>query len=291
MPALNRRGVLLSVGLGLLLLAASADAERPWRLPKPVPAYSAAVECAEGRSLPTFRHEGRTFVLGEHGERYTIRIENPTNERVEAVVSVDGRDAISGSPGDYRSQRGYIVPAFGSVRIEGFRRSLHEVASFRFSTPEGSYAARRGTPENVGVIGVAFFRERTPVAHREPRPFPRRATPEEERRDSRARGDAPSATERGGSQGRRRADIYREEAGNLGTEYGEYRESSVFEVAFERRAHEPDRLTTLRYDDARGLERRGIDVRPWISRGRRVADPEPFPQSRFAEPPENEWAR
>src|SRR2546422_280885 len=81
------------------------------------------------------------------------------DRRVEAVVSVDGRDVVSGNPGDYMRERGYIIPPHGSVVVDGFRQSLSRAAAFRFSRPGSSYSSRMGTPENVGVIGVAFFGE------------------------------------------------------------------------------------------------------------------------------------
>ena len=43
-----------------------------------------------GSPLSTFAHNGRYYVLGDAGERYTIRVSNPTARRIEAVVSVDG---------------------------------------------------------------------------------------------------------------------------------------------------------------------------------------------------------
>src|SRR6185503_4732286 len=70
------------------------------------------------------------------------------------------RDAVSGDLGDYANQRGYLIEPWGSLLVEGFRRSLDEVAAFRFSDKGQSYSARRGTPEHVGVIGVAVFSER-----------------------------------------------------------------------------------------------------------------------------------
>lgn len=302
MPGFNRRSALLSVGLGLLLVAASADAERPWRLPRPVPSYSVTLEDEYGSPLPSFRVEGRTFVLGERGERYAVRVHNPTAERVEAVVSIDGRDSVSGRVGDYRTQRGYVIPPYGSVRVDGFRRSLDAVAAFRFSSPRDSYSAQRGTPENVGVIGVAVFRERSrvaareaPIARDEPRPFPRRAESESRSEpDSRSKGSAergardgarpPSAAPAKRSQSSRSGDSARDDVNNLGTEYGETRDSSVVEVSFQRRTNAPDRLFTLRYDDAEGLERRGVILEGYARRAPR-REPEPFPERRFAPPP------
>jgi hypothetical protein len=56
-------------------------------------------------------------------------------------------------------KRGYIVPPHGDVRIEGFRTSLDNVATFRFSSVDGSYAGKKGKTRNVGVIAVAIFEE------------------------------------------------------------------------------------------------------------------------------------
>ena len=79
---------------------------------------------------------------------------------MEAVVSVDGRDAIDGRPADFRNKRGYLVPPWGSVDIEGWRISRAQAAAFRFSSVPDSYAARTGSAREVGVIGVAVFPER-----------------------------------------------------------------------------------------------------------------------------------
>lgn len=111
-----------------------------------------------GNPLEGYRAADRAFVLGHAGQRYTIRLENRTPARFEALVTVDGLDVISGQPGSYGS-RGYILPAYGHIDIEGFRRDNETVAAFRFSTVEDSYAAQTGDARNVGVIGLALFAE------------------------------------------------------------------------------------------------------------------------------------
>src|SRR6266404_5032670 len=113
-----------------------------------------------GAPTRTFRHDGETFVLGHLGQRYTLRIFNRSGRRIEAVISVDGRDVIDGKPADWREKRGYLVPAWGSVDIDGWRLSQQEAAAFSFSTVSESYAARTGNAREVGVIGVAIFPER-----------------------------------------------------------------------------------------------------------------------------------
>lgn len=123
--------------------------------------YDVQVVREDGETAPTYALKDRYYVQGNAGERYTIRVTNPTPRRVEAVVSVDGLDVVDGDPGDLR-KRGYIVPAYGEVRIEGFRTSLDDVATFRFSSVDGSYAGQKGKARNVGVIAVAIFEEQAP---------------------------------------------------------------------------------------------------------------------------------
>ena len=230
---------------------------------------------------------------------------------MEAVLSVDGRDAVSGAPGDFASQRGYHVPPHGSVLVNGFRQSLERAAAFRFSRPAASYSSRMGTPENVGVIGVAFFAERSPrriapppyVPYDDHGSRPRagdtwsahgrssatsRAEQAPAARPS-SRGGAPAPT----SPAKRRASDYddaeRESSpSRLGTEYGESTYSPVSEVPFQRQnSFRPDAVVSVRYDDADGLVARGFDVyaRQWWSEPTPRDAPDPFPESRFAAPP------
>lgn len=112
-----------------------------------------------GSALPTFDFGTRTYVVGNHGDRYVIQIQNDTPQRFEVVATVDGLDVVDGEPGSF-SKRGYLIGPWSTLEIDGFRRSLDEVAAFRFGSVASSYAARKGNARNVGVIGVAFFAER-----------------------------------------------------------------------------------------------------------------------------------
>jgi hypothetical protein len=120
--------------------------------------YDVQVMRENGETLPTYSLKDRFYVQGNANERYIIRITNPTDHRIEAVVSVDGLDVIDGESGDLR-KRGYVVPPYGETRIEGFRTSQADVATFRFSSVSGSYAGQKGKARNVGVIAVALFEE------------------------------------------------------------------------------------------------------------------------------------
>jgi hypothetical protein len=114
---------------------------------------------ANGAPLPTFINAGRNLVAGEHGQRYVIEISNRSPRRFEAVVAVDGLDVVDGQTGSF-SKRGYLIHPFATVEIDGFRQNMDEVAAFRFGSVRNSYASRKGSDRNVGVIGVAFFAER-----------------------------------------------------------------------------------------------------------------------------------
>jgi hypothetical protein len=280
------------------------------------------VENEWGRELPTFYKGGQTYVLGGLGERYNLRVRNHTATRVEAVITVDGRDVISGSVGDFTGERGYLVDAYSEVVIEGFRKTFDEVAAFRFSSPGSSYSARMGTPENVGVIGVAMFPERPrprpqPIARPRPAPLryeysyeggPRRmsersagnlgtaqpsvASPSEGK--AKAESSADASRSRGAGRGSSDDGYHQHEApgsyapspstDNLGTEFGESVGSAAREVAFVRaNAKRPSAVLTMRYDDVQGLQARGIEVYP--RRPIAQASPDPFPRNRFAPPP------
>ena len=171
----------LAVGLSLMTLSLAASACNPayaerhhdragtWTAS---PSYSFDIIDENGFPLETHRHRGRVYVLGHANERYVLRVHNPTAHRVEAVVSVDGLDAVDGEPADVR-KRGYVIQPFDELRLEGFRVSADEVAAFRFSSVRGSYAGRKGKPRHVGVIGVAIFEERQASTLVLPAPCPR----------------------------------------------------------------------------------------------------------------------
>lgn len=113
-----------------------------------------------GSFLTGFTANGRSYVEGVAGQRYSIFIRNLTPGRIEAVVTVDGLDVIDGRAGSL-AKRGYLIDPHGVLEVDGFRRSTTEVAAFRFGSVQSSYASRKhGDSRNVGVIGVAFFHER-----------------------------------------------------------------------------------------------------------------------------------
>lgn len=288
-------------GIGFLLLAADSCAASP------LPGGGALRDRAGGYELTvlidgvparSYHHAGESFVLGQLGSRYTLRVANHTGRRIEAVVSVDGRDVIDGRPGDFRSKRGYLVPGWGSVDIEGWRISHAQAAAFRFSSVPDSYAARTGSAREVGVVGVAIFPERRvpPPVYRRPYALPGPTPPHYPRDDYRRgrsydeesasgapsadasappsprsapapRDAAPSSAAGEAEIGRAPGKGARAEAmpprhrPGLGTEYGESVSSPIYEVDFVREsASRPSVFLGVRYNDRDGLLAMGIPL-------------------------------
>ena len=277
-----KRPILGLIGLlGLVTVLGGGQVmaqQRVTRPPTRTPAVRSVSPCeltiedAGGRSLATYHQRGRTFVLGEQGDRYVVRVQNRSAARVEAVITVDGRDAITGGVGDYHRYRGYVIAPHDSVRVEGFRQSLEHVATFRFAPQERSYSARLGTPENVGVIGVACFTERRPV-RRSWQPVPRSPA---------ARRSPPPQSEP--AEAKESSSKPERSAQHLGTEYGETRYSAVSTTTFVRESPQhPRQILAVYYDDAAGLSARGIRLYPRVPV--RPPTPRPFPGVGFAPPP------
>lgn len=115
-----------------------------------------------GSPVPVHAHtNGQSYAETPSSGAYSIRLHNDSAARVEMVLSVDGINALTGE--DVSSaQRGWLVPAHGSVTVPGWFRSHSEVAAFTFTGTGtgGGYAEKtgRGT-ENSGAIAVAVFGE------------------------------------------------------------------------------------------------------------------------------------
>jgi hypothetical protein len=314
-----RKTTARGLGMGLLLtLISGACAEaRPVGDPRaagPLTTRADGYELqvlVDGVPAPAFFQGAETYVMGELGARYTLRVLNHTGRRIEAVASVDGRDVVDGRAADVRTKRGYLVPAYGQVDIDGWRVSRAQVAAFRFSAVADSYAARTGSAREVGVIGAAIFPERYVPR---PRPLelpyadPRASARERyEGDDGLARGgsapadkkgeawNAPAPSAAGAPAARASADASRRPG--LGTEFGEAVGSSVREVAFVREsASTPAVILGARYDDRDGLVALGIEVDPapcaaWACDRdrdldlRQTANPFPVVERRYAAPP------
>jgi hypothetical protein len=217
------------------------------------------VDRTTGEHLPTYKHGGQLWIAGKPGDRYAIYVSNKTGERMLTVVSVDGINVISGDTAA-PNQRGYVLSPRASVEIAGWRKSDRDVAAFYFTAVDDSYAGRTNRPDNIGVIGVAAFREyQEPVPAQEiasnAAPAPMRS------RDAAGAAASPRAESK------------------LGTGHGERVYSPTQQVDFKRASSTPDEIITVRYDSYANLVARGIIPSP-----RRNKSPNAFPGNYVPDP-------
>jgi len=250
-----------------------------------------------GATLPTYSHGGKLYVAGTPGHRYGVRIVNRTGARVLTVLSVDGVNAITGENAD-PNQSGYVLGAYDSTEVDGWRKNMSEIAEFNFTNLGDSYAARTGRPNNVGVIGVAVFREKPHYTWRERDEKIAREAPMPSAADSAgyARKDAappPMAAQAPASAGAAAKSAPAETSANsmaearrakpeesLGTGHGEREYSSATYTTFERESSHPSEVDSIWYDSQRNLVARGIIPAP-----RPIAkEPQPFPNTFVPDP-------
>lgn len=166
---MKRRLISTALALGAvassLALPAQAQSQPPARVGSLM--QISVVDRGTGAELPVYRHRGEYWVAGRPGARYAIRARNAMGERIMAVMSVDGVNVVTGETAGV-GQNGYVFGARERSDITGWRKSDSQIAAFEFAAAGNSYASRTGRPDDVGVIGVAMFRERMP----EPPPPP-----------------------------------------------------------------------------------------------------------------------
>jgi len=231
----------------------------------------------DGKRLAVYWHEGRAYVVGKPGNEYQVSVKNRLREDVLAIVSVDGVNVISGETA-HPGQTGYVLSSYQGYNILGWRKSLAETAAFYFTALPDSYAARTGRPDNVGVIGVAVFRERArvvPLEELKPRDTPRAEAQSAPAPAARAQGNA-AAGDAAESAGRVVPD-------RLGTGHGRSESSYASYTQFERASAAPTETITIYYDSYENLLAQGVPVAtPPIARFR----PDPFPdRGRFVPDP------
>ncbi|HEX4618610.1 MAG TPA: hypothetical protein VH135_02710 [Steroidobacteraceae bacterium] len=248
-----------------MALAASAEANALGSL-----ARVTVVDRDSGATLRTYYSRGEYWVAGNPGARYAIEIRNAAGGRLLAVTSVDGVNVLSGETAGW-DQAGYVFDPGESYQITGWRKSNAEVAAFTFTDSQDSYAGRTGRPANVGVIGIALFREQPQPVYSPPRvaPAPAAAAPgagqgERSRaEDSVAMGSASVAQ-------RAPAPVQR-----LGTGHGQREYSYAVDTEFHRMQAQPNEVIRVRYDSFENLVAVGIIRQPHPT----PRAPDPFPGS------------
>lgn len=260
----SRRHLLAAcAGLALLSLGCAPAAYADGRL-----VQVDVVDRDTGETLHVYRDHGKPVIAGRPGARYAVRVVNRSGERVMAVVAIDGINILTGQAAGV-DQDGYVLEPWQHAELTGWRKSHSEVAAFEFTALENSYAARTGRPDDVGVIGVALFRERPGVVAVAPpwERVPQRGVPGDGPAPSAnaAPADAARAAESDAEAGQvadgRLAKVAPQPSQRLGTGHGARESSVVYDTRFERLTPRPQEVVRIRYDSLPNLVAAGIAPR------------------------------
>lgn len=252
-----------------------------------------------GATLRHYHHHGEIWVAGTPGARYAIAYYSRAGERVLAVTSVDGVNVLSGETAGW-DQGGYVLSPRQRYQVTGWRKSQSEVAAFTFADAAASYAGLTGRPDNIGVVGVALFREKprpvvapAPEVSRQPDgdrftsrreraadgPVPTPASPAQQLAERSASPNG-SLADRASALGAAQGKALAEPIGRLGTGHGERETSWVRTIGFERARPQPDEVIRIRYDSRENLVALGVIPAPYKPSLAPKADP--FPRSEQA---------
>jgi hypothetical protein len=248
----------------------------------------------DGRVLPVYPSGGRNWIVGAPGQEYAIRYCNSTPGRVLVVMSVDGVNVVSGDTAS-PSQSGYVLNAYECADVQGWRKNMSRTAAFYFTELPDAYATRTGRPENVGVIGVAVFREKQPPIAWRPykdriandAPTAKAAAPAAGGSAQDAQSSAEPARAREQAAGRLEAAPAQAmpapaPMAKLGTGHGRSEDSPAQMVRFERESATPNETIAIHYDRRENLVAMGILPPPTVARS---SNPFPAWTPRFVPDP------
>ncbi len=273
-----------------------------------------------GKPVREYQHEGRLFLEGRKGTDFTIRLKNLTQQRILAVISIDGLSIITGEDASV-TDGGYVLNARETLNIPGWSLNNDEVARFFFHKAAESYAGKSGKPRNIGVIGAAIFKEKRQATtllrgrgvtldsypSYDPNGTAKgpvfqtfycsnTAEPVREgpswsttiRADSFHPGEVncnavmeDSCTVQPSEVERGGGTVQEMAPSEIGTGFGKKQGFKVQEVAFYRESQTPNEVLEITYDTRKGLEKRGVDLN-WRPT---VARPKPFPGDSHCKPP------
>jgi hypothetical protein len=187
-----------------------------------------------GRVLPERQRDSRHYILVQKGQEYKLKVNNYSGQQVLAVITVDGLSVMDGQPGDILSSGGYILEPNKSIEIPGWRLNNQEVAKFYFSSIDSSYAHLMGKPTNIGVIGCAFFADKSLII----------PSPIESNEGFFGFVDGGEEKQSVGTE--EKQSVGTEEKQSVGTGFGQVQSHHVTEVEFERN-YEPFHVHVVYY--------------------------------------------
>jgi hypothetical protein len=145
------------LALALVLLAAAGR-----------PAAAGVSDCGpwsltvlvDGVPAPEYGSRGRVYLEALRGRTFSLRLSNPTSERIAIALSVDGRNVIDAKRTSAGAAAKWILLPGQTADIPGWQVSGESARRFFFTETRRSYARWLGDTSNAGTIEAVFFRER-----------------------------------------------------------------------------------------------------------------------------------
>lgn len=194
---------------------------------------------------PLYRRptDGQHFVAGVWDSQFQLEVRNLTNERIEVLNSVDGRNTLKDEPADLRECRGMIVGPRDTWTIAGWRLNNDEIGEFFFTDPTASIERQAtGGNKNAGIFGFAVYTEQQPE-WRSQNPGPMRGSV------SRGAGQMRGSHQESVSMG-----------ADLGTGMGAVKSDRVGVTTFQRAQSQPLEVITIQYRSYEWLVRNNVIV-------------------------------
>lgn len=230
----------------------------------------------DGASLAEYPHGDRTYIEAVRGRNFTLRVSNPTSERVAVAISVDGRNVIDAKRTTAQGATKWVLYPGQTMEVPGWQISGETARRFFFTDVASSYAKWLGDTANIGTIEAVFFRERVrpprPVAQSPYRSEPQSldgiegappGAPDSDARDQRSRSDSPKSAQapapptEAGATAKDRAVRSPEPSGLAATGIGERTSNPIQWVSFDEDPR-PIARVALRYEYRRELVRLGV---------------------------------
>jgi len=244
-----------------------------------------------GHPVQEYFKDAKHYIEARKSKEFSLKIRNNGSRRIVAVPSVDGLSVLSGKEAQTNSE-GYIINGYDSLVIDGWRVSNSEVKKFFFTDSEESYAERKGNGENLGVIGVAIFREKEqhtcpdPIVihkHYPKRPYwphyPIKDWPWDDGRFPVMDSLSSTAATTSSSQISNKVMSLKAVSQDVGTGWGGGKESNVISISFDRE-DSPDAVFEIYYNTKEQLKKLGID----FGKKPQYISPQAFP-GKYCEPP------
>jgi hypothetical protein len=246
---------LAALGSILLVASAAARAAQGGR-------YDLSV-VVDGVAAAEYPFQSKTYIEAMRGRSFTLRISNPTSERVAVALSVDGRNVIDAKRTRAGAATKWVLSPGQILEVPGWQVSGQTARRFFFTDTGHSYAKWLGDTANVGTIEAVFYRERLrrPQALMHPRePMADEATGELQG-EAKTRDAAPVPPDAAGSPSGSRREMAQarpvEGDGFAATGIGERTENPIEWVDFEAESAPAARIS-LRYEFRTELVRLGV---------------------------------